>query len=408
MIGFFVNTLVLRTGLSGDPSFDELLGRVKETALGAYAHQDLPFEKLVEALQPVRDLGRHPVFQVMFSLQNMPQERLELPGLRLSRLGGEHVARSSTCRCTCMRPSTDCAGASTMRRTCSRRRRSSGWRVILCGCSPGSWRRRSGGCRSLRCWARRSGTSWCRDGTIRRRSIRATSAFTSCLPRRRPRRRMQWRWCTRISQLSYGELDERRNQLAHHLRALGAGQDVAVGLCVERSVEMVVGLLGILKAGGVYVPLDPSYPRERLEYMLADAHAPVLLTQAALVQGLAEPVALTVVRLDADWAAVSRQPTSAVESDATPANLAYVIYTSGSTGKPKGVMGLHHIIVNRLQWDEGLGAAEVYAQKTTLNFIDAIWEVFMPLIRGGRTILVPEAAAMQPDALARCAVATMG
>ncbi len=198
--------------------------------------------------------------------------------------------------------------------------------------------------------------------------------------------------------LSYGELDRRSNQLAHHLRSLGVGPEVIVGLCVERSPEMVIGLLGILKAGGAYLPLDPSYPPERLGYMVADAAAPILVTQASLMEQL-PPCAARLVRVDADWEEIARQRQELPASGTCAENLAYVIYTSGSTGKPKGALGLHRGPVSRLHWDDGRGADEVYAHKTTLNFIDAIWELFMPLIRGGRTVLVREAAARDPASL---------
>src|SRR4029077_12514349 len=198
--------------------------------------------------------------------------------------------------------------------------------------------------------------------------------------------------------LSYGELDRRSNQLAHHLRALGVDPEVVVGLCVERSLEMVIGLLGILKAGGAYLPLDPSYPPERLAYMVADAAAPVLVTQANLTEQLPRCDA-RLVCLDAEWAQIARQPASAPQSRVGPDNIAYVLYTSGSTGRPKGVLGLHRGLVSRLHWDDGRGADEVYAHKTTLNFIDAIWELFMPLIRGGRTVLVREAVVQDPASL---------
>jgi len=197
-------------------------------------------------------------------------------------------------------------------------------------------------------------------------------------------------------QLSYGELNRRSNQLAHHLRSLAVGPEVVVGLCVERSVEMVVGVVGILKAGGAYLPLDPSYPRERLGYMLCDAHVPVLVTQAGLADVLPADDA-EVVRLDMDRVEIAGEPATMPAGALHPDNLAYVIYTSGSTGKPKGVMGTHRNASNRLSWDApGTDEGKIYCQKTKPNFPDAYWEVFMPLLRGGKTILVSEMVARDP------------
>ena len=193
--------------------------------------------------------------------------------------------------------------------------------------------------------------------------------------------------------LTYRELNERANQLGHHLRSLGVGPEVLVGLCVERSLEMVVGLLGILKAGGAYVPLDPTYPKERLSFLLEDTGAPVLLTQARLALGLPEHRA-RVLCLDTEWEPVAREHVKNPASGAGPDNLAYVIYTSGSTGKPKGVLGTHRSAVNRFAWmweAYSFQPGEVCCQKTTLSFVDAVWEVFGPLLRGVPAVLVPDA-----------------
>ncbi len=189
--------------------------------------------------------------------------------------------------------------------------------------------------------------------------------------------------------LSYRELDRRSNQLAHHLRGLGVGSDVVVGVCAERSFEMVIALLGILKAGGAYLPLDPSYPAERLAYMLSDAKAPVLLVQAVLADRLPASEA-TIVRLDADWPEIARQPETALAATIDPSNLAYVIYTSGSTGRPKGVMNAHRGIVNRIAWMQDayrLTADDRVMQKTPFGFDVSVWEFFWPLSQGAELVI---------------------
>ena len=202
-------------------------------------------------------------------------------------------------------------------------------------------------------------------------------------------------------ELSYGELDRRSNQLAHHLRGLGVGPDAIVGLCVERSVEMVVGLLGILKAGGAYLPLDPSYPAERLGYMLADGQASVLVTQAPLIDQLPEHDA-RVVRIDADWAQIAAQPVTALRNTTLPENLAYVIYTSGSTGKPKGVMISQRALLNFLSAmvaAPGIGKSDVMAAVTSLSFDIAGLEIYLPLLVGARIVLLPRAVALDGNSL---------
>ena len=204
----------------------------------------------------------------------------------------------------------------------------------------------------------------------------------------------------KTSEISYGELDRRSNRLAHHLGKLGVGPEVVVGLCVERSLEMVVGLLGILKAGGAYLPLDPNYPAERLAYMLADARAPVLLTQAGLVDRLPAHDA-KVLRLDADWDAIERCPATAPASGAQPDNLAYVIYTSGSTGQPKGVMVEHERVARLLKatevWFE-FSSEDTWTLFHSYAFDFSVWEIWGALAYGARIVVVPLSVSRAPDA----------
>jgi len=392
LIGFFVNTLVLRTDLSGAPRFGELVGRVKEAALGAYAHQDLPFEKLVEELQPVRDLSRQPLFQVSFALQNVPQETLELPGLQLSHAGGSavtskfdlslHVFESGDELHGIVEYATDLFDGGTIARLIGH------FRTLLEGIVA----------------APESPISELPllSAAERHRLLVEWNATAAAYPREKCVHELFAAQAARTPeavavvfedrQLSYGELDRRSNQLAHHLRGLGVGPETVVGLCVERSLEMVVGLLGILKAGGAYLPLDPRYPRERLAYMLADACCLVVVTQAGLTAQLPQHEG-AVVCLDAAWAEIARQPASAPASGAGPDNLAYVIYTSGSTGKPKGVMVRHGGVTNYLDYASTTYAVAAPSRalvSTPLSFDATLTSLIVPLVSGQPTRLLPD------------------
>ena len=390
LIGFFVNTLVMRTDLSGDPSFREALSRVREVALGAYDHQDLPFEKLVEELQPERDLSRVPLSQVFFALQNMPQEALELPDLALEQQKVEsgtvkfdlsfflsEVEQGLRGRLVY---NADLFDDDTIERMLGH------LQTLLKGIVEDPDRHLSelpllGEAERLQLlfeW-NDTATGHPRDRCVHERfgeqAERTPDAIAAVCG---------------DEQLTYQELNLRANQLAHHLRTLGVGPDVLVGICVERSLEMVVGLLGILKAGGAYVPLDPSYPAARLKFILGDARTPVLLTQERLVEGLPEEHKTRVVRLDADWPVIARKSGENFTSRATADNLAYMIYTSGSTGQPKGVMIDHRAL-------SGYVAAAIAAYETTasdrvlqfasLSFDASVEEIFPTLTCGGTLVL---------------------
>jgi amino acid adenylation domain-containing protein len=397
LIGFFVNTLVMRTDLSGEPSFRGLLKRVKEVALGAYVHQDLPLEKLVQELQPVRDLSRHPVFQVLFALQNVSQERLELPGLQLTGMGGEHVTAKFDLSLYIEQTehelqgrfeyATDLFDAATIGRLVGH------FETLLKGivAAPDS---------------RISALPLLGDAE-RRHLVTEWNATAAEYPCEKCLHELFARQAANAPDsvavvyadqcLTYAELDRRANQLAHHLCGLGVGPEVVVGLLVERSPEMVVGLLGILKAGGAYLPLDPSYPLQRLAYMLTDARAAVLVTQAGLEHVVREHGA-RVVRLDANWEEITAEPAEAPRSDVNPDHLAYVIYTSGSTGRPKGVMVGHAALVNFLSsmaQTLGLAPSDVLAAVTPLSFDIAGLEIYLPLLQGGRLVVIPRDVALE-------------
>lgn len=392
LIGFFVNTLVLRTDLSANPTFTELLARVNEVALAAYAHQDVPFEKIVEELQPQRDLGVSPFFQVMFIYQQHGGlDHAGLPGLQLHPLDSHSgMAKFDLTLAMSHRPeglagvieyNTDLFETATIRRMIGHFER------LLESLATNRDRRIAELPILSEPEKRQLLVTWndsskdypretCFHHLFEAQAARAPAAVAVVFENQ---------------QLTYSELNRRANQLAHYLRKLGVGPDVLVGLCVERSLEMVVGLLGILKAGAAYVPLDPAYPAERLAYILADARAPVLLTQNSSMLNLKSPTEnIKLICLDTDWHTIAAEGTANPEVVVVPENLVYAIYTSGSTGKPKGVAISQRALVNFLlamQRTPGLAAADALLSVTTLSFDIAALEIFLPLLTGARLII---------------------
>ncbi|CAN2534203.1 Linear+gramicidin+synthase+subunit+D [Methylocapsa aurea] len=400
LIGFFVNTLVMRTDLSGDPSFRVLLARVRETALGAQAHQDLPFERLVEDLRPVRDMSRDPLFQVMFSLQNAPKTAAAVSGLRFEPLAAEgtsakfdltlSIAETDNGLAASLEYATALFEASTIDRMARH------YCALLDGIA--------------RDPDRRIGELDILPQDERHRLLVEWNDTATDDPQDRLLHEMFEAQAARDpeavalvyegAQLSYGELNERANRLAHHLQTLGVGPDVIVGLCVERSFEMIVALLGVLKAGGAYLPIDPDYPRDRIAYMIADAAPALVLTQEHLRERL--PETITTLRLDADWSVIAQESAANLAPRATPQNLAYVIYTSGSTGRPKGVGVSHDAIACRLEWMQerfGLTVDDIVLQKTPYGFDVSVWEFFWPLRQGARMSLAPPGSHRSPEQL---------
>ena len=400
LIGCFLNTLVLRGDLSGDPSFRELLGRTRRAALGAYANQELPFERLVDALQPARDLSRSPLFQAMFVLQNEPLPPLELAGLKLVPL----PAHSGTAKFELMLSltendgglsgfveyNTDLFNAETLSRWMGN------YRTLL-GSAIADPEQRLSQLRLLTDAERKQVLTGCHG---RRAEFAKDKCVHQLFEEQVERMPDAVAAVFADAQLTYRQLDQRANHLAHELRALGVGPDVRVGVCVKRSLEMMVGLWGILKAGGCYVPLDPYYPRERLAFMLEDAQVPVLLTQDKLRAALnLELPNLKLLCLD-EPAFNPGGPTrpTAPPSGVTPRNLAYVIYTSGSTGKPKGVMVTHRNVVNFFAgMDRLLGTGPgVWLALTSISFDISVLELFWTLTRGFKVIIQPDDALRAP------------
>lgn len=408
LIGFFVNSLVLRVALSDNPTFRELLGRVREITLAAYDQQDLPFEKLVEELHPERDLSRNPLFQVVFALQNAPMQPLELPELTLNPLKFDvnttrfdlelHLweqghglsglwEEMSEGLSGFVAYNTDLFDASTIVRmfqhfqtllegivanpdtriadlpllsAAERHQLLVEWNQTQCNYSDNL-------CHQL----------------FAEHAIRTPDAIAVAFA---------------DEQLTYQELDQRANQLAHYLQQLGVTPEVLVGICIERSLEMVVAILGIWKAGGAYVPLDPNYPRDRLKFMLSDTQVQIVLTQRSIFPLFKEEpefVNLKLICLDTDWETIATYSPEIATSSVTADNLAYVIYTSGSTGKPKGVLiehrGLCNVVEAQIQ-AFNLQPENRILQFSSLSFDASIFEMLLAFGVGASLYIPPKIA----------------
>ncbi|HEX8177814.1 MAG TPA: amino acid adenylation domain-containing protein [Pyrinomonadaceae bacterium] len=401
LIGFFVNTLVLRVDLTGHPTFRELLHRVREVALGAYANQDVPFERLVDELGTERALSHTPLFQAMFVLQNAPRDELHLAGLTLQRVEVESQAAKFdlTLAMEEMREglmvrleyNTDLFEADTISRLCQHLQllledvaRQPHLRLMELSLLTEAERQRI-----LFDW----------------NNTRSDYALDNCVHRLFEAQASKSPEAPAVSfegeQLSYSELNERANQLAHYLQSLGVGPEHKVGLLLERSIEMAVGLIAILKAGGAYVPLDPDAPPERLSFMIEDCGISVLLTHQSSAHRL-NSEQLRVVRIDAEWPAIARESEENPVCTATSRNLAYVLYTSGSTGKPKGVLIEHQSILNyalavieRFQLEPGATYAQV--QPLTVDSCNTV--IYPAWLTGGCLHLISRERASDPEAL---------
>jgi nonribosomal peptide synthetase DhbF len=411
LIGFFVNTLVLRTDLSGNPTVAELLVRVRERSLAAYAHQDLPFERLVEIVNPVRTQNHHPLFQVMLILQNNQAVRLDLPDVAVTELSAE--TGTAKFDLTFSVAETDDGLSGRLDYATELFDQASAEALVA----------RFG--RALEAVAadpsQRIGTIGLLDAAERRQLLAqwndtTLAVPTSTLPELLERQATHTPDATALvfgaQRLSYAELNDRANRLAHRLRDLGVGPDALVGVCCHRSPELVIALLATLKAGGAYLPLDPAYPRERLAFMLEDAGPAVLLSQAGLLDGVADAAATPTILLDRDEAACADdpaddkrracEPANRVPAHLTPAHLAYVIYTSGSTGRPKGVGVTQGAVVNFLQAMReapGITPRDVLLAVTSLSFDIAALELWLPLTSGACVALASRAASADPDQL---------
>jgi amino acid adenylation domain-containing protein/non-ribosomal peptide synthase protein (TIGR01720 family) len=418
VIGFFVNTLPLRGRPAGGLTFAEWLSQVRETALGAYAHQDLPFEKLVDEVRPERSLAHTPLFQALLVLQNAPAGRLDLPGLAFETVAaGTSAAKFDLTLALDETPrgfagsweyKPDLFDAATVARLAA------AFETLLAGAAgqPGARL-----CElPLLSAAERHQLSidWNETGW--------TAAGAGPEPRGLMHERFE-QWADRTPDavavvaageaLTYAELDRRANQFARRLRALGVTVDSKVGLCAERSPEMIVGLLGILKAGAAYVPLDPAYPAERLAFMVEDARMPVLLAEERWLGVLPETSAVR-VRLDADQDEIARESGARFPGGALPESLAYVIYTSGTTGRPKGVMLPHRgwsSLADAQRRLFGVRPGDRVLQFASLSFDASAWEIAMALAAGAALVLGPRERLLSGEELAgllgECTLATL-
>ncbi|MEC4811933.1 MAG: condensation domain-containing protein [Scytonema sp. PMC 1069.18] len=412
LIGFFVNSLVLRTNLSGNPTFRELLGRVRDVTLGAYSHQDLPFEKLVEELHPERNLSYNPLFQVVFGFQNAPMSSLELPGLVPSFMNIDFKKTRFDLELHLWKCSEDFRSL-----WGAKWELSEGIRGILVYNSDlfenSTITRMLGHFKILLSSIVRNvnqrianlpllSEQELHQLIIQWNETQVEYPQSKCIHQLFQEQVEQYPDAIALifenQQLTYRELNHRSNQLAKYLQKLGVESEVLVGICIERSPEFVVGLLGILKAGGAYVPLDLSYPQERLNFMLEDARVSVLLTQEKLLN-IFENFLNPIICIDKDWEIITQESKENLKSNVNSNSLAYVIYTSGSTGKPKGV-AVTHKAVNRLVCNTNyinLEPADKVAQASNISFDAATFEIWGALLNGAQLIGINKDIILSPQ-----------
>ncbi|HEX5835671.1 MAG TPA: amino acid adenylation domain-containing protein, partial [Pyrinomonadaceae bacterium] len=413
LIGFFVNTLVVRANLGGEPAFRELLRRVKEVALAAYAHQDVPFEKLVEELQPERNMSYSPLFQVTISLQNDAEAEWTLPGLKLSSLPRETVSAKFDLSLTMIETQAEIECLLEYNADLFDAVRIERMLVHFENLLQSAVENPDQPISTMRLLTEQERqlllVEWNDTAVDYAQSVRLHHLFEQQVERTPEAVALVAEIAGETpalpgwSALKYSVLNERANQLAHYLRDLGVGPESRVGVLMERSIEMVVSLFAILKAGGAYVPLDPAYPRERLAFMLDDSSVSLLLTQQALADFLS-PQNARVISVDAEVAAWKDKSKTNPAVTVAAENLAYVIFTSGSTGRPKGAMNSHGAIVNRLLWMQqefNLTAADAVMQKTAFSFDVSVWEFFWPLMTGASLVLARPGGHQEPAYLAR-------
>jgi len=404
LIGFFVNTLALRTEVNGSESFNALLQKVKSTTMDAFAQQDLPFEKVVEAVVKQRDMSRSPLFQVMFIMRNTPElQELKLGQVLLSR--EEHVHTTAQFELTlvitetanglyaAIEYNTDLFSGESitkliahfnqlLRAVMLTPQQAIGELNILTSAEQ----------QQLLNNFNATDVVYPKDKTIiglfEEQVAKSPEAIAIVFEER---------------QLTYRALHEQSNQLAHYLVSKGIGKESLVPICIERGVEMIVGLLGILKAGASYVPVDPEYPEDRITYMLEDTGATIVLSSQqsrAKITGIDK---LDIIELDSDQAQINEQPVVDLQLATDPNQLIYVIYTSGSTGKPKGVMIEHTSVVNLLMSvakEVDFKPCSIFMSVTTFSFDICYLELYMPLILGGKLVVIPREVAMDGFKLA--------
>jgi amino acid adenylation domain-containing protein len=398
LIGFFVNTLALRADVRGEQSFRELLGQQRERTLGAYAHQGLPFEQLLQLLGSERDLSRQPVFQAMLVLQNMPTKEVKVPGLQLSLLEEEATSAKFDLLLSLtetpdginghLEYATDLFEPATMERFAQQYE--SVLRTVVSDPA-----QKVGEIEILSAEERRQLLhDWNQTGAdypdtpihkLFEQQVERTPDSTAAI--------------FEDSSLTYKELNSRANHLAFQLIGQGVTPDSLVGVFMERSLEMIVALLAVLKAGGAYLPIDPDYPEERIRFMIEKSQVGWLLTQSHLAASAAASGAKIIV---VDHTALAGAPAANPQTPVEPAHLAYMIYTSGSTGRPKGALNTHRALTNRLVWMQEtyhLTTRDAVLQKTPFSFDVSVWELFWPLLSGSRLIFAKPGGQRDSDYL---------
>jgi amino acid adenylation domain-containing protein len=398
LMGLFVNILVLRNDLSGDPTFAELLERVRESTLSAYAHQELPFEKLVEELRPARDLSRNPLYQVMFALENTAWRDLELAGLKVNASplhnGGAKVDLTLYLSSTgdglngAIEYNTDLFDSGTIRRMTEHSR------ILLTAASAYPSLRIS----QLPLLT----TEEEHELLVERNQTASEYSRTSCIPDLFEARAAETPEAVAFScageDLTYGHLNAHANRQARYLRERGVLPGHHVGLCMSRSLDTAIALVAILKTGAAYVPLDPAYPPERLSFLIQDSAIESLLSDSTVA--VPPSPSLTVVPVRQTLESLAEAPGDNLGLDVSPESAAYVIYTSGSTGQPKGVIGPHRGALNRFAWmwkTYPFAGNEVCCAKTSLSFVDSVWEIWGGLLQGVRTVLVEDQVVQDPQ-----------
>ncbi|HET7463746.1 MAG TPA: amino acid adenylation domain-containing protein, partial [Longimicrobium sp.] len=407
LIGFFVNTLALRVELSGESSVADVLARVKARALEAQANQDIPFEQVVELLQPARSLSHTPLFQVMFAWQSAPERELELPGVALGAAGSPPrpgpaaqpgAAAQTTAKfdlsLTLAERDERIVGAAEYAAALFERATVERWLGYLRRALEAMVADESQPVARLPLLPEVERRLVLEDWNATARpypagGLRVHDLFRAQAARTPRAVALSWRG----ERVTYAELEARANQIANALRRRGVGPEVRVGICLPRTPELVAAMLGVLGAGGAYVPLDPAYPRERLGYMLEDARVTLVLTDSALADRLPHGAAALLL-LDRERDAIAAESADAPESGVAPENLSHVIFTSGSTGRPKGVMIRHSSVVVLLHWLRENVTDEERSSvlfSTSINFDVSIAEVFGTLAWGGKLVLVENA-----------------
>lgn len=399
LIGFFVNTLVLRADLDSDSSFRQLLRQVRTNFLEALEHQNTPFEKLVEALEPDRNLNRNPLFQVMFVLHNAPNLKVELPGLVMQEIEFEsgitkfdlslEIVDLGNLHCT-FEYNSDLYEESTIRRMAGHFAKLA--EAVVTG--PDAKLSKvslltTAEVQQLAKW-NSTGRGYPRELCIHtafEEQVTSTPNETAVIDQK--------------NRISYRELNELANRLARRLIGKGVRPGGLVGVSLNRSIEMVIALLGILKTGAAYVPLDPAYPEQRLDFMVEDSQVTVVVTKPEFAE-LWQKQRVDMLAFNAESLSAETEDTSDLSLPLSAESCMYVIYTSGSTGRPKGVEGTHRASMNRFSWMwDGYPFldGETCCQKTFLGFVDSIWEIFGPLLRGVPSVILPDEAIIDPELL---------